>query len=430
MSADSSSGVHRAPRGVWSRVSAGWSRLVARLPLGLALTAVAAVWAFGAVWSFTEQSAFARAKGFSDPALLPLVLDGLAVAMAGVAFAASLDARPAVGARLGTALAVVASASSNGLWAAERSTGPAGPDLTTVAIGAGIPIAANIAFEVLLGELRRQVQRRRGLPAPVALPSLRLLRLVLAPRSTFREWRDEVLARTATVPALPREGLDGGVDALPEVETRSAAPIPLETGEGQAFDGHDEVATGEPGAADRMASLGLEPATRPALPPARTAAPEDAHGSLAAPPAAAPAPQQNALDESTTPGPPPLNEDTGQNTDNGEEAGEDEDADNDGRAHSDGRVQLLSELLDAGAPVTGAQAAVLLSHTHGTTSGRTGRRLLAEARQTLPSASTDLDDPTPGDDASARTGTEDPRPGAALCLVTRHPSPLPAGELP
>ena len=168
------------------------------------------MWAFGAVWSFTEQSAFARAKGFSDPALLPLVLDGLAVAMAGVAFAASLDARPAVGARLGTALAVLASASSNGLWAAERSSAagaganPAlhSPDWTTVAIGAGIPIAANIAFEVLLGELRRQVQRRRGLPAPVALPSLRLLRLVLAPRSTFREWRDEVLDRTA--PAVTR----------------------------------------------------------------------------------------------------------------------------------------------------------------------------------------------------------------------------------
>ena len=162
-----------------------------------------AVWGFGGgVWSFTEQSAFARAKGFSDPALLPLVLDGLAVAMARVAFAASLDARPAVGARLGTALAVVASASSNGLWAAERSSSPVGPDWTTVAIGAGVPIAANIAFEVLLGELRRQVQRRRGLPAPVALPSLRLLRLLLAPRPTFQDWRDEVLARTATIPML------------------------------------------------------------------------------------------------------------------------------------------------------------------------------------------------------------------------------------
>ena len=216
MSADGSPGGQHRERGRWSRITAAWSRLLARLPLGLALSAVTAVWAFGAVWSFTEQSAFARAKGFSDPALLPLVLDGLAVAMAGVAFAASLDARPAVGARLGTALAVLASASSNGLWAAERSSAagaganPAlhSPDWTTVAIGAGIPIAANIAFEVLLGELRRQVQRRRGLPAPVALPSLRLLRLVLAPRSTFREWRDEVLARTAPAgtraPDLPR----------------------------------------------------------------------------------------------------------------------------------------------------------------------------------------------------------------------------------
>jgi hypothetical protein len=95
---------------------------------------VAAVWALGAWWSFTEQRAFAHAKGFSDPSLLPMVIDGFAVAVAVavavatacVAFAASLDGRPAVPARIGTAVAVAASAVSNGWWAAD-----AGPTMGT-----------------------------------------------------------------------------------------------------------------------------------------------------------------------------------------------------------------------------------------------------------------------------------------------------------
>jgi hypothetical protein len=63
----------------------GWRRFTASLPMRTALLAVAAVWMLGAVWSFTEQSAFAGNKGFSYPHLLPLVIDGFAVAMAGVA---------------------------------------------------------------------------------------------------------------------------------------------------------------------------------------------------------------------------------------------------------------------------------------------------------------------------------------------------------
>lgn len=192
----------------------GWTQrfgatVVGRLPMGVALSTVAAVWLLGCVWSFTEQAAFARAKGFADPTLLPLVIDGLAASMAAVAFAASLDGRPALAARLGTALAVLASAASNGLWAAERSSAAgAGPDLPTVVIGAGIPIAANIAFEVLLAELRRQVQRRRGLAAPVPLPTLRMARLLLAPGPTFLAWRQEVLEVTAS--PTPPTVLDGG----------------------------------------------------------------------------------------------------------------------------------------------------------------------------------------------------------------------------
>ena len=153
----------------------------------------------GCVWSFREQALFAQVKGFHLPWLLPAVIDGLAIALACVAYAASLDGRPGVVARLGTAVAVAASAASNATFAWQRSGDP-----TTVVIAAGVPVAANLAFEVLLHELRRQVLRRRGLPAPAAVPYPRLIRVVLAPCSTLRQWRRLVLDLTALQPALPR----------------------------------------------------------------------------------------------------------------------------------------------------------------------------------------------------------------------------------
>ncbi|HEY1971851.1 MAG TPA: DUF2637 domain-containing protein [Pseudonocardia sp.] len=170
-----------------------WRHFVARLPMRTALTAVAVVWLLGCVWSFQEQSAFAAAKGFAFPHLLPLVIDGFAVSMAGVSWAASLDARPAIPARLATVVAVGASSASNGVWAYLRTN----HDTVTVVLGVAVPTVANLAFEVLLAELRRQVQRRRGLPAPVAVPYPRVIRAVLAPVSTFRIWRMLVLELTA-----------------------------------------------------------------------------------------------------------------------------------------------------------------------------------------------------------------------------------------
>jgi Protein of unknown function (DUF2637) len=176
-----------------------WRRIGAALPMHTALLAVAVVWVLGGVWSYQEQSRFASVKGFEFPHLLPLVIDGFAVSMAGVAWAASLDARPAVAARLATVLAVAASSGSNGVWAWLRTN----HDTVTVALGVAVPVAANLAFEVLLAELRRQVQRRRGLPAPVALPYPRVIRMVLAPRHTFRTWRALVLDLTELTPIPP-----------------------------------------------------------------------------------------------------------------------------------------------------------------------------------------------------------------------------------
>lgn len=257
------------------------AKLAERLPMGLALSTVTGVWLLGCVWSFTEQTAFARAKGFADPELLPLVIDGLAVSMAAVAFAASLDGRPALAARLGTALAVLASAASNGLWAAERSSsGATGPDLATVVVGAGIPIAANIAFEVLLAELRRQVQRRRGLPAPAPLPTLRVARLLLAPPSTFRAWRDEVLEVTAA--AAPPLALESAAqphgDAPPDPDgqgSRDDQDAPAEDREPEA--GSSPLTPGPvPSAAPAPAPTTLVTLELPGAPGAAAAAGESA----------------------------------------------------------------------------------------------------------------------------------------------------------
>jgi len=164
--------------------------------MALALTGVLVVVVAGDVWSFREQTDLAHDLAFDLPWLLPVVLDGLAAALAAVAFAASLDGRPALGARLGTALAITASAASN-LSAAALRLGTESPrDRIALAIAAGIPVAANLAWEVILGELRRQVMRRRGLPAPVPVPWPRVVRVVLAPVSTIRSWRRVVLGLT------------------------------------------------------------------------------------------------------------------------------------------------------------------------------------------------------------------------------------------
>lgn len=199
-------------------------RITAALPTGLALALIGLVWMAGAVWSFEEQTAFARSRGFQTPQLLPLVLDGMAVAMAAVAYAASLDARPAVFARGVTGLAIAASAASNGAWAWARSGG----DTQTVILAAGVPVVAAVAFEVLLAEVRRQVLRRRGQPGPVAVTWPRPIRLALAPWSTMRVWRALVLEVTdprRTMPATP-QAETGPDQTTPPDHPRQTAPDP------------------------------------------------------------------------------------------------------------------------------------------------------------------------------------------------------------
>jgi hypothetical protein len=199
----------------------GWRRFVAGLPMRTALLAVAVVWLLGCVWSYQEQSAFAASRQFVFPHLLPLVIDGFAVSMAGVSWAASLDARPAVLARLATVIAVSASSVSNGVWAYLRTR----HDLVTVVLGVAVPIAAALAFEVLLAEMRRQVQRGRGLPAPVAVPYPRLIRLALAPWQTTREWRALVLELTAIDHPTPSPATAGAEAPSPTGEDTTANQV-------------------------------------------------------------------------------------------------------------------------------------------------------------------------------------------------------------
>jgi hypothetical protein len=205
-----------------ARPEGRWRQFSAALPMRASLIAVATVWGLGCVWSFQEQSAFAASKGFAFPHLLPLVIDGFAVSMAGVSWAASLDARPAIPARLATVVAVGASSASNGVWAYLRTH----HDLVTVVLGVAVPVAANLAFEVLLAELRRQVQRHRGLPPPVAVPYPRLIRLLLAPWQTFHAWRTLVLEITSMEHSIARPSVATAPGPVGTVATVVAPPPP------------------------------------------------------------------------------------------------------------------------------------------------------------------------------------------------------------
>jgi Protein of unknown function (DUF2637) len=190
----------------WRATAATTAVLVA------ALLGVAAVWGLSAWWSFAEQTAAADHLHFRHPAVLPWTLDGLACALALTAFAAALDSRPAVAARLGVFAALSGSVWSNGLGVHIRAAG-LDDEKAALLVAVIVPLSAFIAFEVLLGQVRRLVFRWRGLPAPAPLPTLRVTRLLLAPRKAFGEWRRAVL--DVTDPLIVVGPADVAVASLP-----------------------------------------------------------------------------------------------------------------------------------------------------------------------------------------------------------------------
>lgn len=172
--------------------------------LVVAFLGVALVWALSAWSSFSEQTRLSSHESFTHPSLLPWTLDGLAFALALIALAAALDGRPAVAARAGVVIVIAASVWANTRGVAVRAVEDA---VTSDAfkLAAIAPISAVIAFETILAAIRRAVFRWRGQPPPVAIPTLRPVRVFLAPWSSFWTWRREVLTVTGGVPARRRD---------------------------------------------------------------------------------------------------------------------------------------------------------------------------------------------------------------------------------
>jgi hypothetical protein len=165
------------------------------------------VWVGGAVFNFSEQARFALISGFSLPYLLPLLLDGLSIALASVAMAASMDGRAAIVPRLGTLIAVGASSWVSGHAAYARAfirvdsmSLETRYDSTRVIIGVCVPLFSLLAFEVLLVEIRRVVQKIRGRKSPVPIPMPRLVMWVTQP-----PWRTYGMWRTSALEQCTRE---------------------------------------------------------------------------------------------------------------------------------------------------------------------------------------------------------------------------------
>jgi hypothetical protein len=192
--------------------------------MGCSLTLVALVYAGGAVWSFHEQSKFALTLGFeSRPWLLPIVLDGMVAAMASVALVVSLQGRSAFRPRMVTMIAITLSALSNAVAAWNRTEGET-TQVTATIVATIIPVAAAVAWEALLDELRSQIilsaapyLAKRKIPGP------RAIRLLLSPR-TILEWRLLVLEMTTPVnpitgrPVIASSHVDVEVTAIDQTD--------------------------------------------------------------------------------------------------------------------------------------------------------------------------------------------------------------------
>ena len=169
--------------------------------LAVGVAVVATVWALSCWWSFAEQTRAADSLHFRHPGVLPWMLDALAVALALVALASALGGQSAGSARLGVLLALAGSVWANTQGVSLRYGGH--PEHDALVMAAIAPLSAFIALEVILGRIRRLVLWLRGEPAPAAIPALRVVRLLLAPRTSFGEWRTAVLVRTdPTKPAV------------------------------------------------------------------------------------------------------------------------------------------------------------------------------------------------------------------------------------
>jgi hypothetical protein len=207
-----------------------------------AFAVVGTVWVQTGIWSFAQQTDSARAHGFDHPAVLFWASDGLMVAGALVALAAALDNRSAPGARLAVALGISLSAWFNAAGTLTRLGGLAHTPTDALGMAVGVPLVSFVALELLLRAVRGIVRRWRGLPAPVAVPGLRLGRLLLGGAGEFRDWRTMYL--TATRP-----------DAVPAAVGAQIRDALLAELDQFATAVRDDLARRDTDVADRLAEL-------------------------------------------------------------------------------------------------------------------------------------------------------------------------------
>lgn len=170
------------------------------VPTVAALSLTTAVFLTGAWFNFAEQRAWAEGRGYGMPVLLPIFLDGLALALAVVSMSASLDGRTAIPQRIGSFVAILSSSAVSGTAAYHRMSDVASLthsralDWSVVALGGAIPLLCFMAYENVLAELRRLIMKLRGQVSPQPIPKPRaVMWIVQPPWRTFAEWRTGAL---------------------------------------------------------------------------------------------------------------------------------------------------------------------------------------------------------------------------------------------
>jgi hypothetical protein len=194
----------------------------------VAIGIIGALWGLGVAWLCAEQARLATHLGFEVPAALPAIVDGSMFAAALLATAISLSGRASSSARMFSFAINLVSASTNGLGAYLRDGG-----ISAVIVAAMVPLILMWLFHLVLAEIRLRVRIQRGLPAEVAPPALRVLRVVFAGRWAVTEWRAAGLAITDPLPLLdspnPRELEVEATRPVSAITAIPAAPVVVRT---------------------------------------------------------------------------------------------------------------------------------------------------------------------------------------------------------
>lgn len=159
---------------------------------------IVAMWGLGVAWLCVEQTRLARHLGFGFPYALPAIVDGAMFAAAMFATAVAMSGRSSSQARMFSVVINLVSAFTNGEGAHVRHA-----NSLAVGLAAMVPVILMWLFHLVLAEIRLRVRIQRGLPAEVAPPALRVLRIIFAGKWAITEWRAAGFAITDPLPLLP-----------------------------------------------------------------------------------------------------------------------------------------------------------------------------------------------------------------------------------